>query len=86
MVRSNLCDYSDAYVLLSGTLAITEVKDDDNVKRTDERKKGLTFKNCAPFTNCISSINNIQIDNAEYIDAVTPMYNWIEYSDNYSKT
>ena len=42
--------------------------------------------NCAPFTNCISKINNTQIDNAEYIDIVMPMYNLIEYSDNYSKT
>ena len=40
-----------------------------------KEKKGLIFKNCAPFTNCISSINNIQIENAEYIDAVAPMYN-----------
>ena len=44
------------------------------------------FKNCAPFTNCIISINNIQIDNAEYIDVVIPMYILIEYNDNYSKT
>ena len=48
-------------------------------------KKGI-FKTCAPFTNCISKINNTQIDNAEYIDIVMPMYNLIEYSDNYSKT
>ena len=44
------------------------------------------FKNCAPFTDCISEINNTQIDNAKYIDVVMPMYNLIEYSDNYSKT
>ena len=44
------------------------------------------FKNCAPFTSCISKINNTQIDNAEYIDIVMPMQNLIEYSDNYSKT
>ena len=48
--------------------------------------KKVIFKNCAPFTNCISKINNTQIDNAEYIDIVMPMYNLIEYSDNYSKT
>ena len=46
----------------------------------------IIFKNCAPFTNCISKINNTQIDNADYIDIVMPMYNLIEYSDNYSKT
>ena len=48
--------------------------------------KKVIFKNCTPFTNCISKINNTQIDNAEYIDIVMPMYNLIEYSDNYSKT
>ena len=48
--------------------------------------KKVIFKSCAPFTNCISKINNNQIDNAEYIDIIMPMYNLIEYSDNYSKT
>ena len=48
--------------------------------------KGVTFKNCAPFTKCISRINNTDIDNAQDIDIVMPMYNLIEYSDNYSKT
>ena len=46
----------------------------------------MIFKNCAPFTDCISEINNTQIDNAKDIDLVMPMYNLIEYSDNYSKT
>ena len=46
----------------------------------------VTFKNCAPFTKCISRINNTDIDNAPDIDIVMPMYNLIEYSDNYSKT
>ena len=50
------------------------------------RNKKLIFKNCAPFSNCISKINNTQIDNVEYIDIVMPMHNLIEYSDNYSKT
>ena len=48
--------------------------------------KKVIFKNCAPFTNCISKINNTQIENAQYIDTVMPMYNLTEYSDNYSKT
>ena len=51
----------------------------------DERNKGVTFKNCAPFTKCISRINNTDIDNAHDIDIAMPMYNLIEYSDNYSK-
>ena len=54
--------------------------------QADERDKGVIFKNCAPFTNCISEINNTQIDNAKDIDIVMPMYNLIEYSDNYAKT
>ena len=54
--------------------------------RADERNKGVTFKNCAPITKCISRINNTDIDNAHDIDIVMPMYNLIEYSDNYSKT
>ena len=48
--------------------------------------KKIIFKNCAPFTNCISEINNTQVDNAKDIDIVMPMYNLIEYSDNYAKT
>ena len=52
----------------------------------DERNKGLIFKNCAPFTDCISEIDNNVIDKAKYVDVVTPKYNLTEYSDNYSKT
>ena len=52
----------------------------------NNRNKKVIFKNGAPFTNCISKINNTQIDNAEYIDILMPMYNLLEYSDNYSKT
>ena len=58
----------------------------DNGAAANNTNKKVIFKNCAPFTNCISKINNTQIDNAEYIDIVMPMYNLIEYSDNYSKT
>ena len=56
------------------------------VKRLDEINKGVIFKNCAPFTKCISRINNTDIDNAQDINIAMPMYNLIEYSDNYSKT
>ena len=86
MIRSNLCDYSDLYILASGAIAITGDGDDDAAERADERNEGVIFKNCAPFTNSISNINNTQIDNAEYIDVVMPMYSLIEYSDTYSKT
>ena len=86
MLRSNLCDYADAYILVKGTITITGAGNDDAAKRLDERNKGVIFKNCAPFTKCISRINNKDIDNAQDIDIVMPMYNLIKYSDNYSKT
>ena len=86
MLRSNLCDYADAYILVKGTITITGAGDDDNVKRLDERNEGVIFKNCAPFSKCISRINNIDIANAQDIDIVMPIYNLTEYSDNYSKT
>ena len=86
MLRSNLCDYADAYILVKGTITITGAGNDDAAKQADERDKGVTFKNSAPFTKCISRINNTDIDNAQDKDIVIPMYNLIEYSDNYSKT
>ena len=86
MLRSSLCNYADAYILVKGTITITGKGDDDAVKRLDERGKGVTFKNCAPFTKCISRINNTDIDNAQDFDIVMPMYNLIEYGNNYSKT
>ena len=86
MTSSNLCDYSDAYILVSGTITITTESADDAAKRLDERSKGVIFKNYVPFTECISNVNNTQIDNAKDIDVVMPMYNLIEYGDNYSKT
>ena len=86
MLRSNLCDYADAFIPVKGTITITGAGDDDAAKRLDERNKGVIFKNCAPFTECISRINNTDMDNAQDINIVMPMYNLIEYSDNYSKT
>ena len=86
MLRSSLCDYADAYILVMGTITITGAGDNDAAKQLDERNEGVVFKNCAPFTKCISRINGTDIDNAQDIDIVMPMYNLIEYSDNYSKT
>ena len=86
MLKSSLCDYSDAYILVKGTITITGAGDNAAARQADERDKGVVFKNCAPFTNCISEINNTQVDNAKDIDIVLPMYNLIEYSDNYAKT
>ena len=86
MLRSNLCDYADSYILVKRTITITGAGNDDATKQLDERKKGVTFKNCAPFTKCISRINNTDIYNTQDIAIVMPMYNLIEYRDNYSKT
>ena len=84
MLRSNLCDYADSYILVKGTITITGAGNDAAARLADERNKGVTFKNCAPFTKCISRINNTDIDNAHDIGIVMPMYNLIEYNDNYS--
>ena len=86
MLRSSLCDYSDSYILVKRTTTITRAGANTGERQADERDKGVTFKNCAPLTKCISRINNIDIDNAHDIDIIMPMYNLIQYSDNYSKT
>ena len=86
MLRSNLYDNADSYILLKATITITGEGDNAGERQADERDKGVTFKNCAPFTKCISRINNKDIDNVHDIDIVMPIYNLIEYSDNYSKT
>ena len=83
MLRSSLCDYSNAYIIVKGNITVNNTAADGAAANNTNKK--VIFKNCAPFTNCISKINNTQIDNAEYIDIVMPMYNLIEYSDNYSK-
>ena len=72
------------YILVKGNITVNNTAEDGAA--LDNTNKKVKFKNCAPFTNCLSKINNTQIDNAEYIDIVMPMYNLIEYSDNYSKT
>ena len=86
MLKSSLCDYSDVQILVKGTITINGRGADGAARQADERDKGVAFKNCAPFINCISEINNRQIDNAKDIDIVMPMYNLIEYIDNYAKT
>ena len=78
MLRSDLCDFSDAYIVVKGTVTVTNP---DNAKRN----KTVAFKNNAQFINCISKIYGVKIDNAEDLDAVMPMYNLLEYSKNYRK-
>ena len=84
MLRSSLCDYSDAYILVKWNMTVNNAAAEGAAANNAAKK--VIFKNCAPFTNCISKINNTQIENAQYIDTVMPMYNLTEYSDNYSKT
>ena len=84
MLKSSLCNYSDAYVLVKGTISINNTAAQGAAANNTNKK--VILKNCGPFTNCISEINNTQIDNAKEIDIVMPMYNLIEYSDNYAKT
>ena len=84
MLKSSLCDYSDAYILVKGTITVNNTAAQGAAANNTNKK--VKFKNCAPFTNCISEINNTQIDNAKNIDIVMPMYNLIEYSDNYANT
>ena len=82
--KFSLYDYSDAYILVKGTTSANSTA--AACASANNTNKKVIFKNCAPFTNCISEINNMQIDNAKDIDIVMPMYNLIEYSDNYAKT
>ena len=79
ILRSDLCNYSDAYIVVKGTITIVRP---DGAKRTKE----VVFRDNAPFINCISKINGVRIDNAEGLDVVMPMYNLLEYSKNYRKT
>ena len=83
ILKSSLCDYSDAYILVKGTISVNSTAAAGAA--VNNINKEVIFKNCAPFTNCISEINNTQIDNVKDIDIVMPMYNLIQYSDNYAK-
>ena len=84
MLKSRLCDYSDAYILVKGTITVNNTAAADAAANNTNKK--VIFKNCTPFTNCISEINKTEVDNAKYIDIAMPMYNLIECSDNYTKT
>ena len=86
MLKSSLCDYSDSYILVKRKITIIGAGDDTAARQADEKDKGIAFKNSSPFINCISEINNTQVDNAEDIDIVMPMCTLTEYSDNYAKT
>ena len=74
VIKSNLCDYSDAYILVNGNI---ENKADN---------ASVCFKNCAPFTKCITHINDEHLETAENLDIIMLMYNLLEYSDNYEES
>ena len=78
MLRSNLRDYADAYILVKGRITIIGAGDDAATRQANERDKGVIFQNCAPFTKCVSRINGTDIDIAQDI-AIQ------QYSDNYLK-
>ena len=84
MLKSSLCDYSDAYILIKETITVNNTAAADADANNNNEK--VIFKNCAPFAISISEINNTQVGNAKYLDIVMPMYNLIEYSNNYLKT
>ena len=72
VIKPNLCDYLDAYILATGDIKVAAVAIDTNV----------AFKNCAPFTRCVTHINDEHVETAENLDIIMPMYNLIEYSDS----
>ena len=85
MLRSNLCDYSDAYILVKGTITLNGIVNgaENEILR---RNRPLILKNNAPFVSCMAKINNEFIEDADDLDIVIPMYNLLEYSKNYRKT
>ena len=83
MLKSSLCDYSDAYIAVKENITVPNTV---TTAAPNNRNKEVVFKNCAPFTDCICEVNNTQIGNAKDIDVVMNMYNLIEYTKNYLET
>ena len=73
VIKPNLCDYSDAYIFVTGAIKVEDVAANTNV----------AFKNYAPFTRCVAHINDELVKTAENVDIIMPMYNLVKYSDNY---
>ena len=87
MLRSNLCDYSDAYILVEGRITITAPGANNGVNKIRDKKiRLLILKTNAPFVSCITRINGELIEDADDLDIAMPMYNLLEYSKNYRKT
>ena len=87
MLRSSLCDYPDAYILVKGTITVTAPGVNNNANNIrDKRNRPLILKNNALFVSCITRINGGLIEDADDLDIVMPIYNLLEYSKNYRKT
>ena len=87
MLRSNLCDYSDAYILVKGTITVRAPGVNNNANNIrDKRNRSVILKNNAPFVSCITRINGELIEDADDLDIVMPMYILLGYSKNYRKT
>ena len=74
MIKPNLCDYSYAFILVTGDITVNNA----------DVNTSVAFKNCAPFTKCITYINEEHLETTENLNIIMPMYNLLEYSDNYS--
>ena len=91
-LESSLCDYSDAYILVTGNITLTKTTaaalagGNSQIKQPLNAATQVIFKNCAPLENCQPEINNTFVDYASFINIANPMYNLIEYSDNCSDT
>ena len=88
-IESSLCDYSDTYILVKGDIAVTRTiaAASNNllqIKQSLAAATEVAFKNCAPFKDCRTEINNMFVDYADFTNTAMSMYNLIEYSDNYS--
>ena len=84
MLKTSLCDYGAAYIIIKGNITVNNTMAAGAAANNSNKK--VVFKNCAPFTDSISEINNTKVDNAKYTVIVMPVYILIESSDNYSKT
>ena len=80
MLRSDLCDYADAYILVNGTILV------NGLNPRDRQNKPVILKNNSPFVSCLTRINGELIEDADDLDIEMPMYNLLEYSKNYRKT
>ena len=90
-IESSLCDYSDAYILVTGNITVTRTiaaAAGGNVQRKQplDAATQVIFKNCAPFEKCSTEIDGTLVDEANFINNTMPMYNLIKYSENYSDT